>query len=316
MNAQLKGSAAIRTALIWSLICAGVAGATFVLGNLFRHVVLIFLGKLGILIAIGVSLLLWGLSRLLGTARAKNVMQNLALLLASVMIAVLLGEVVVRIALNNTIHEVAVLRQTVLKAQPDFVLLQWTVNDVAGQIEQPSGMRLIPSSTLEPLLHRYSALFLLIDQQWQSLQYSWGLNEPDPSYYRRLFGDPNSPRSQVYRQELITFIEVSERAGVPLAILLFPAPDAPPGGYTETSYPVGFLHERVLEICAQRQIPCIDLRANLAPYTHSSDYKRMYVNRFDWHPSAFANRIAADVLLERFRDTWISGINRQGVTRP
>src|SRR5262245_7762890 len=101
MNAQLKESAAIRTALIWSLICAGVAGATFVLGNLFRHVVLIFLGKLGILIAIGVSLLLWGLSRLLGTARAKNVMQNLALLLASVMIAVLLGEVVVRIALKG-----------------------------------------------------------------------------------------------------------------------------------------------------------------------------------------------------------------------
>ena len=63
--------------------------------------VLIFLGKLGILIAIGVSLLLWGLSRLLGTARAKDIVEKLALLLASVMIAVLLGEVVVRIALKG-----------------------------------------------------------------------------------------------------------------------------------------------------------------------------------------------------------------------
>jgi hypothetical protein len=42
MNDQLKETAAIRTAWIWSLICAGVAGATFVLGHLFRHAVLIF----------------------------------------------------------------------------------------------------------------------------------------------------------------------------------------------------------------------------------------------------------------------------------
>jgi hypothetical protein len=209
----------------------------------------------------------------------------------------------------NTIDEIAVLRETVLKAHPDFVLLQWTVNDVAGRMLQPPPMRLVPSSTLEPLLLRYSALFYLISMQWQSFQYSWGLTEPDESFYRRLFGDPNSPRAQAYREDLITFIEVSERAGVPLAILLFPAPDGDHGGYTEISYPVGFLHERVLEICAQRQIPCIDLRANLAPYTRRNDFRRMYVNRFDWHPSALANRIAADVLLERFRDIWISSAN-------
>src|SRR5437870_1154939 len=101
MNDRFRESAAIRTALIWSLTCAGAAGATFVLGNLFRHAVLIFLGKLGMLIAIGVSLLLWGLSRLLGTARTKDIMEKLALLLASVLIAVLLGEVVARIALRG-----------------------------------------------------------------------------------------------------------------------------------------------------------------------------------------------------------------------
>jgi GDSL-like lipase/acylhydrolase family protein len=363
--------------------------------------VLIFLGKLGVLIAIGVSLLVWGSSRLFGTARAKDLMGKLALLLTSVMIAVVVGEFVVRAALSaitttgdnssyfarrwvsghvrlnssgfrerefeftkpqgryriavigdsytfgqgieeaerfsnllerelsrehrgvevlnfgragyNTIDEVEVLRETVLKAQPDFVLLQWTVNDFEGhmQSERPSLMRLIPSSTLEPLLHRRSALFYLINQQWQSFQYSWGLIESEGSYYRRHFGDPNSPRSRVYRQELTTLIDVSGKAGVPLAILLFPF-----GGELDTVYPFGFLHERVLEICSEKGIPCIDLRPNLAPYAQRGEFRKLIVNRFDGHPSAFANRIAADVLLERFRDTWVSGMTNRASHDP
>src|SRR5262249_29981590 len=230
MNQQPRESAAIRTALIWSLTCAAVAGAAFVLGHLFRRFMFIFLGKLVMVIAIGVSLLLWGLSRLFGTSRAKDILEKLALLLASVMIAAVLGEVGVRVALRritstgdnssyfarrwaaehvhfnssgfrerefeltkpegfyriaviadsytlgqgiekaerfsdlleselqrghrhievlnfgragyNTIDEIAVLREDVLKAQPDFVLLQWTVNDVEGHMLQPSAIRL------------------------------------------------------------------------------------------------------------------------------------------------------------------------------
>jgi hypothetical protein len=390
---------AVRRAWVWSSVGAGMAGGAFIIGHSSGRGELIFLGKLGGLSGIAVALLVWGSSRLIGAARTKDLMGKLALLLASVGIAMVMGEFAVRMALSgitstsdnssyfarrwasghvrlnsagfrerefefanrqgrhriavigdsytfgqgieederfsnllerqltrirqghrevevlnfgragyNTIDEIGVLKETVLRAHPDFVLLQWTVNDFEGhmQSEQPSLMRLLPSSTLEPTLHSHSALFYLIDTQWRSFQYSWGLTEGQDVYYRRHFGDPDSPKSKAYRRDLTTFIEVSKQAGVPLAIVLFPD-----GGDLDVTYPYGFLHERVLEICAEEGVPCIDLHPILAPYTRKGESRKLIVNRFDGHPSALVNRIAADVLLERFRDTWVSDMSQR-----
>jgi hypothetical protein len=387
-----------------SAVCcstAALAGLTLLIGYVSGHTLMIFLGKLGALVAIGTFGFIWASNRLLGPARAKDLLGKLALLSASVTTAIVLGEVGVRIALHgitttadnssyfarrwtadkvrlnslgfrerefestnardryrivvigdsytfgqgieenerfsnilerdlrrkhreldvlnfgrpgyNTIDEIAVLRDTLVKARPDFVLLQWTVNDFEGHMrsDRPSSMRLIPSSTLEPLLHRHSALFYLIDQQWQSFQYSRGWIESESSYYYRHFGDPDNPKSRVYRKELIDFIDVAQSAPVPLAIALFPH-----GGYPDRGYPFGFLHDRVLQIGAEKGVPCIDLRRDLTARLQQGEPNKLIVNRFDGHPSALANRLAADALLERFSDTWISGMIRKRSPRP
>ena len=160
------------------------------------------------------------------------------------------------------------------------------------------------------MLHRNSALFYLINTQWQSFRYSWGLAEGQDSFDHRHFGDPDSPQSKEYRRHLTTFIEVTKRVGVPLAIILFPT-----GADLGVTYPYGFLHERVLEVCTEEEVPCIDLRSSLAPYAGEGQSSKLIVNRFDGHPSALVNRIAADLLLERFRDNWVSGMIRRAATR-
>src|SRR5437867_3034111 len=95
--------------------------------------------------------------------------------------------------------------------------------------------------TLSPFFsptHFHEEPFFLIDTQWRSFQYSWGLTEGQDVYYRRYFADPGSPKSRAYRRDLTTLIEVSKQAGVPLAIVLFPD-----GGDLDVTYPYGFLHE-------------------------------------------------------------------------
>jgi hypothetical protein len=96
-----------------------------------------------------------------------------------------------------------------------------------------------------------------------------------------------------------------------MAIALFPH-----GGYPDRGYPFGFLHDRVLQIGAEKGVPCIDLRRDLTARLQQGEPNKLIVNRFDGHPSALANRLAADALLARFSDTWISGMIRKRSPRP
>jgi hypothetical protein len=60
----------------------------------------------------------------------------------------------------------------------------------------------------------------------------------------------------------------------------------------------------VLKLCDEQGMDCLDLRGLMARASTTSSLK---VNRFDGHPNALANRIAADALLERFGSTWLAG---------
>ncbi len=190
------------------------------------------------------------------------------------------------------------LGQRVLPLAPDFVLLQLYVNDFEpSEARRPEPLPLLPLRAADEWLFRSSALYMVATIQWQSIQQSLGWSISYPEYMASLLRDPESGASRTSSTLLRQFIERAQRAGVPVGIVFFPnlslgQPD---------SYPFAYLHDRVAAICRDYAVDCLDLREAYSRYRPSS---RLWVNRFDPHPNALANRVAAAALLGRFGGVW------------
>jgi hypothetical protein len=108
----------------------------------------------------------------------------------------------------ETHHPLKTLATVVLESQPDFVLLQWYVNDFeftkAGRSEPPS--HLVPHEGLDARLYRASALYILLNHAWQALQISLGAAVRFEDYMRERFGDPESRDSRTAMRFLEAFV--------------------------------------------------------------------------------------------------------------
>jgi hypothetical protein len=189
----------------------------------------------------------------------------------------------------------------VLALDPDFVMLQWFSNDVEGHDKsaRPRPYHLIPSDYLSGLLHRNSALFYLVNNQWNALQSRLGIVATYEESMITRFGDPESDNSRRADHELEEFILRVKNNGIPVGVVLFPRL-VETGGNIE-NYPFGFLFDRVIDVCRENDIHYLDMRPVFAGITPASELR---VNRFDAHPSAYANEIAAEAILESFSDQW------------
>ena len=207
---------------------------------------------------------------------------------------------------NDLRNHDELLGQRVLPLAPDFVLLQLYVNDFEpSEARRPEPLPLLPLRAADAWLFRSSALYMVATIQWQSIQQSLGWLTAYPEYMASLLRDPESGPSRASSTLLRQFIERTQRAGVPLGIVFFPnlSLDEP------DDYPFAYLHERVAAICRDYAVDCLDLREAFARYRPSS---RLWVNRFDPHPNALANRVAAAALLGRFGGVWAARQKRAG----
>jgi len=194
---------------------------------------------------------------------------------------------------------VETLRRAVLPVRPDFVLLQWYVNDVEiDKRGRPRPSHLVARPVLHAALFAHSALYALLDQQWAWIQVRLGLTRSYEAYLRERYGDPNGEGSRRAMDELRAFLRTAKQAEVPVAVVLFPHLDDRLG----SDYPFAFLDERVLEVCAEQAVPCIDLREVFAAWAGRAGLLR--VNRFDHHAGALAHRLAAERLLEVLGPLW------------
>jgi hypothetical protein len=200
-------------------------------------------------------------------------------------------------------NHVKTLAENVLRAHPDFLLLQWYVNDFEfTDFGRPKAPRaLIPREELHRKAFRVSALYCLLNHAWRSLQLSLGMAKKYEDYMWERFGDPESVDSQTAMRQLDVFISGAENAGIPVGIVLFPRPTA----MLATDYPLAFLHERVLARCEDRGIPCLDLTPAYAPL--AGRIEEIWLNRFDHHPGALGHRIAAEWILDAFAAHWVEG---------
>lgn len=201
---------------------------------------------------------------------------------------------------NNWPEHTRALERRILRLKPDYVLLQWGVNDVEldrDVLDRPRIPAIITDPVRHEAVYRVSALYTILNAQWNRYQLYRFRGETYPSYMRRKYLDPQSEGAVHADQRMRQFIAACRRQDVGVGVLLFPdaADDLGAG------YPYEFLHERVQAICRETGIECVDLRPRLAQVP---DRRSLWASPLDSHPSILANRIAADAILETFATHW------------
>ena len=201
---------------------------------------------------------------------------------------------------NNWPEHVKALERRVLRLRPDFVLLQWGTNDVeldrdvAGRPKIPP---ILSNRELHESLYRVSALYTILNAQWIRVQLLRQMGDTYQGYMTRLYGDANSDGAVQAAALMRRFIELCRSRGVGVGLVMFP--DA--GVSLGAGYPYRFLHQRVLAICAEQSIQCVDL---LPRFTPAEGQHALWASPLDSHPNVLANRIAADEILAAFAPRW------------
>ncbi len=195
----------------------------------------------------------------------------------------------------DTDEEIRIARRFALPAEPDFLLLQWYVNDpmLGARAGLPQPLGLMPWQSLTALLRGHSALFVVTEIGWSRLQQALGWTPSFADYMRDRFGAPDSPDARAADGALRGFLALAEEHGVPAGLVLFPSLD----GTRE----LAFLHERVLSFCEGQGLVCLDLQGHFAAL---GEARSLWVNRFDAHPGPRAHRAAAEAIVERFGPLW------------
>lgn len=201
---------------------------------------------------------------------------------------------------NNWPEHVTTLERRVLRLRPNFVLLQWGINDIERDqdvAKRPALPPLIPSRSLHEALYARSALYTLLNAQWTRLQVARQMGDTYANYMTRLYADPQSEGSLLAASFARRFVELCRERGVPVGIVMFP--DA--GVDLGADYPYVFLHERTLALCTEQGIPCVDL---LPQYRLVENRQSLWASPLDSHPSALANQIAADAIMATWAARW------------
>lgn len=202
---------------------------------------------------------------------------------------------------NNTPQHADTIRRSVLRLAPDFILVQWFVNDVEGDnpAGRPTYWPLMPIPRFHEQLYRTSALYTLLNMRWTQMQAEWGSGTYE-NYIEKRFGDDRGEGARADRNAMLALAALCHNARVRFGFVLFP--DS--GFDLDDRYPFAFLHERELAFCTDQQITCVDLRQ---AFRQIPDRRRLWVNRLDHHPSAMANEIAAIEILKAFNSEWVPG---------
>jgi hypothetical protein len=192
----------------------------------------------------------------------------------------------------ETTDELGFLTSAVLTNRPDYILLQWYTNDVEGddKSERPRPLTIIP-----PDLRRGSVLFYFAHRDLSDIQTRLGWVKSYDQYMSARFRDPNSPASLKATAAMNTFIEICRKFNIPLGLVLFS------DSYFDPSSKLDFLLERMLGLCHEQKLRCIDTRGVLLPLQGD---RKLWASRFDPHPSALANQLVTTRLLETFSDEW------------
>jgi GDSL-like Lipase/Acylhydrolase family len=208
---------------------------------------------------------------------------------------------------HETEHEIETLRQVLDEAHPDFVLVQWFVNDVEGRNKQrPQPLPLLPSIRVDYFLKRHSALYFFLNKGWVQLQVSQGWVKSKDDYMKERFGDPHSPASEAGTRAFKELLLMPRAAGIGVGAFLYPPLDGIDGDPKRFSN--GFIIDRTLATCREINVRCVDLRPDLM---RLQPLEKRWANELDHHPSGETNRVATQAVLRAFEQDWLAlALNR------
>jgi hypothetical protein len=181
-------------------------------------------------------------------------------------------------------------------AAADFILLQWLYNDLRDPEIRPAEPWHLAGPRHRSINSR-SALYYLADAASVQAQYALALWPPEVAYYVEHFRGSNGAVAKRARERLERVLDLARDHAVPLGMILWPSTSNEGADFEAQD----FLFAHVLAVCEHRRIPCLDLRPAL---TGKAKHASLRVNRFDAHPSAYANRLAAAAVFKAFQDVW------------
>ena len=201
----------------------------------------------------------------------------------------------------ETVDEVKILKKTVLGISPDFILLQWFINDVNSELTKSPPSRALFPNRLSSFLRCNFALYYLVNKGWQSFLTKTGFSPSWIDSTIKYFSDEQSLASQEAQNALEEFFQEARKHNVPVGLVLFP-------GLTDeiktpVDYPFKFLMDRVLRTCIRYDAPCVDLTPVFSPVEPKN---QLWANRLDEHPSRLANELAAEAVLKGMGDRWVN----------
>lgn len=189
----------------------------------------------------------------------------------------------------------------VLKLNPDFILLQWFVNDLESDSvrkDRPSYHNLAPTRKLHYRWHAESAQYYVLNSGWHALQRYMGTVGSYEDYMNKWFLDPNSKASKDALGKFKRILNIASSQDIPIGVVLVPSLRA----YLTKDYPFDYLHERFISVCIENDVPYVDLREDFNPF--GKDIRSLLVNKYDAHPNGFANEIIANQIMEEFGPIW------------
>jgi lysophospholipase L1-like esterase len=185
-----------------------------------------------------------------------------------------------------------------LKLDPDFVLYQWYINDMEITREGAAFKTPTPGLPLEwhNTAIQHSVIYFLFYELYREIRVASGRQMTYSEYMVDKMKDPESEDSVNADNLLNGLINAFKKEHIPLAIVLFPE------FIDLEDYNLEFLHQRVLSVCSEHGIPCLDLTEAYVPYNNR--IQDLWANRFDAHPGKLAHRIAAEEIFDAFGATW------------
>ena len=129
-------------------------------------------------------------------------------------------------------------------------------------------------------LTEYSELWMLlkrkVSQQWRAKAY---LDESLKSY------QDDSAKWNRCRESLLEIHSICEQNNIPLAVVIWPFFVGLDG-----DYPFVAIHEQVINLCNERDIPVLDLKDHMGPVSGPE----FWVHPLDQHPNEMAHQISAE----------------------
>lgn len=199
---------------------------------------------------------------------------------------------------RNLDHHLASL-PTIFNLTPDFVLYQWFVNDVDKNpdIRAFHTMQIINNNALHQKLKTSYVTYILLHRAVNTLRTLFGMQKSYEQYLVDRFKDNENKESVWANTALNDLITRLQERGIGLGMVLFPE-----FATNMSTYKLDFLHDRVLETCSERNLPCLDLRETYSHY--ENQMQKLRVNPLDAHPSTLAHSIAAEKIVEKFGPLW------------